>query len=85
VNPQSADFSQAKTRVLYADIWQNLAVIRGIFRRRFTLGENSLLQTAAHVRMTGKIRTNGRIIRTFGAHRERDVDMKTPFAMVFCL
>jgi hypothetical protein len=62
------DFLHVKTRVLYADVWQNLAVVCGIFRHRFTLGENSLLKTTAHVWMTGKIRMNGWIIRTFGAH-----------------
>jgi hypothetical protein len=70
VNPKSADFSHAKTRVLYADVWQNMGFIRGNFWRRFTLSENSLLKTATRVRMTGKIRMNGRIIRTFGVHRD---------------
>jgi hypothetical protein len=69
VNPKSADFSHAKTRLLYADVWQNLALIRGFFWHRFTLGASSLLETAAKVRMTGKIRMNGRTIRTFGVHR----------------
>jgi hypothetical protein len=46
VSPKSADFSYAKTRVLYADVWQNLAIIRGFFWRRFTLGANCLLKTA---------------------------------------
>jgi hypothetical protein len=70
VNPKSADFSHAKTRLLYADVWQKLALIRGFFWRRFTPGANSLLKTAAQVRMTGKIRMRGRIIRTFGVHRD---------------
>jgi hypothetical protein len=70
VNPKSADFSHAKTRVLYADVWQNLALIRGFFWHRFTLCANSLLGIAAKVRMTGKIRVNGRTIRAFGVHRE---------------
>ncbi|CCO32625.1 hypothetical protein BN14_06688 [Rhizoctonia solani AG-1 IB] len=69
VNPKSADFSHAKTRPLYADVWQNLALICGFFWHRFTPGANSLLETAAKVRMTGKIRMNSRTIRTFGVHR----------------
>jgi hypothetical protein len=44
VNPKSADFLHAKTRLLYADVWQNLALIHGIFWHRFTLGENFLLK-----------------------------------------
>jgi hypothetical protein len=47
VNPKSADFSHAKTRVLYADDWQNPALIRRFFWRKFALGENALLKTAA--------------------------------------
>ncbi|CEL60260.1 hypothetical protein RSOLAG1IB_09484 [Rhizoctonia solani AG-1 IB] len=70
VSPRSADFSHAKTRLLYADVWQNLALIRGCFWRRFAPGASSLLKTATQVRMTGKIRMNGRIIHTFGVHRE---------------
>jgi hypothetical protein len=31
VNPKSAPFSHGKTRVLCADVWQNLALIRGLF------------------------------------------------------
>jgi hypothetical protein len=36
VNPKSADFSHAKTRLLYADVWQNPAIVRRPFWRKFT-------------------------------------------------
>ncbi|CEL54004.1 hypothetical protein RSOLAG1IB_11536 [Rhizoctonia solani AG-1 IB] len=69
VSPKSADFPHAKSRLLYADVWQNQTLICGFLWPKSALGTNSLLETAGQVRIAGKIRMNCRIIRTFRVHR----------------
>jgi hypothetical protein len=66
VSPKSEDCPHAKTRPLYADVWQNPTLIRGPLWPKITYGVGSLLKTAGQVRITGKIRMSRRIIRAFG-------------------